>query len=99
MSLPIVTVPSCIASSSALWVRGEARLISSARISEPNSGPGWNMSCGALSGRSTSTTVPVMSAGMRSGVNWMRLCEIPSALAKERTMLVLPIPGTPSSSA
>ena len=40
-----------------------------------------------------------MSAGIRSGVNWMRLCVIPSAPANACTMLVLPIPGTPSSSA
>ena len=35
---------------------------------------GWNTSWGPWSAPSTSTTVPVMSAGIRSGVNWMRLC-------------------------
>ena len=62
-------------------------------------GPAGTRAAARGRGRSTSTTVPVMSAGIRSGVNWMRLCVIPSAPAKARTMLVLPSPGTPSSSA
>jgi len=39
-----------------------------------------------------------MSAGMRSGVNWMRLNVRSSAAASVRTSNVLPMPGTPSSS-
>ena len=42
--------------------------------------------------------VPMMSAGIRSGVNWMRLKSSESASARVRTSNVLPSPGTPSSS-
>ena len=65
----------------------------------PKSGPRSNTSWGPWSAPSTSATVPVMSAGIRSGVNWMRLWLMPSAPANARTMLVLPRPGTPSSRA
>ena len=40
-----------------------------------------------------------MSAGIRSGVNWMRLNEQSMTSAIVRTSIVLPRPGTPSSSA
>src|SRR5688500_15729777 len=43
--------------------------------------------------------VPVMSAGIRSGVNWMRLNSRSRASASVRTSIVLPSPGTPSSKA
>ena len=39
--------------------------------------------------------VPMMSAGIRSGVNWMRLKSRSSASASVRTSSVLPRPGTP----
>ena len=39
-----------------------------------------------------------MSAGIRSGVNWMRLKERSSTSPSVRTSRVLPRPGTPSSS-
>ena len=42
--------------------------------------------------------VPRMSAGIRSGVNWMRLKERSSTSPSVRTSSVLPRPGTPSSS-
>ena len=45
------------------------------------------------------TVVPMMSAGIRSGVNWMREKLSPTASASVRTSIVLPRPGTPSSSA
>ncbi len=45
------------------------------------------------------TFVPVMSAGIRSGVNWMRLKSVPSTWARVRTRSVLATPGTPSMSA
>ena len=45
------------------------------------------------------TFVPVMSAGMRSGVNWMRAKSQPSTCASVRTSSVLATPGTPSISA
>ena len=40
-----------------------------------------------------------MSAGIRSGVNWMRENVSDSVSASVRTSIVLPRPGTPSSSA
>ncbi len=39
-----------------------------------------------------------MSAGMRSGVNWMRRAEQPSVVANAFTSVVFATPGTPSSS-
>ncbi len=42
--------------------------------------------------------VPRMSAGIRSGVNWMRLKLMSSTSPSVRTSSVLPRPGTPSSS-
>ena len=45
------------------------------------------------------TVVPMMSAGIRSGVNWMRENLSPTHSASVRTSIVLPRPGTPSSSA
>ena len=41
--------------------------------------------------------VPTMSAGIRSGVNWMRLKRSDSTSPSVRTSSVLPRPGTPSS--
>ncbi len=41
--------------------------------------------------------VPVISAGIRSGVNWIRANDRSSACASVRTSRVLPRPGTPSS--
>ncbi len=40
-----------------------------------------------------------MSAGSRSGVNWMRRALQPSVVANALTMVVFATPGTPSSSA
>ena len=46
--------------------------------------------------RSSSTTsVPNMSAGIRSGVNWMRLKEREKVSATDLTRSVFPSPGTP----
>ena len=42
--------------------------------------------------------LPTMSAGIRSGVNWMREYLRCSARASVRSSVVLPRPGTPSSS-
>ena len=71
VSPPTVTECSCIASSNADWVFGVARLISSARTICAKIGPfrNWNSRPRAVS---TTIVVPVTSAGMRSGVNWMR---------------------------
>ena len=64
-----VTWRSSIASSSAAWVLGGVRLISSASRKSVNTGPRerWNVPV-----RGSSTWVPTTSAGIRSGVNWMR---------------------------
>ncbi len=43
------------------------------------------------------TSVPVMSEGIRSGVNWMRLNSSDSASASVRIISVLARPGTPTS--
>ena len=40
-------------------------------------------------------SVPVMSDGIRSGVNWMRLKTRPSVCAMVRTSSVLAVPGRP----
>ena len=40
-------------------------------------------------------SVPVMSVGIRSGVNCMRLNDSPSAVASVRTSKVLAVPGMP----
>ena len=40
-----------------------------------------------------------MSAGSRSGVNWMRRLPQPSATANALTIVVFATPGTPSSNA
>ncbi len=48
---------------------------------------------------SSMISVPVMSLGMRSGVNWMRENARSSASAIVETMSVLPSPGTPIRSA
>ncbi len=49
--------------------------------------------------RAPSITIdPVMSPGIRSGVNWTRLVRTESAAARLRTSRVLATPGTPSIS-
>ena len=65
--------PSLIASSSADWVRGLARLISSASTTFAKSGPGWNTKRPvARPSSSSGTAAPISRAGSRSLVNWMR---------------------------
>ena len=70
----IVTWYSCIASSSAAWVFGGVRLISSASSTFVNTGPGENASSPARR-----VIVPVRSDGSMSGVNWTRRKDTPSA--------------------
>ena len=48
---------------------------------------------------SSSTSLPRMSDGMRSGVNWMRRASRPSTMPMVSTSLVLARPGRPISSA
>ena len=70
---PTVTLCSCIASSRADCVFGVARLISSASTIWANIGPGWKLKARLPSLASVMMLVPMMSDGIRSGVNWMRL--------------------------
>jgi hypothetical protein len=78
-------------------VFGGVRLISSARTTLANSGPAMNLNSRAPVERfSSMTSVPVMSAGIRSGVNWMRLKSSDRHFASVEIMSVLASPGTPS---
>ena len=82
-------------SSSADWVLGEARLISSPTTMLANTGPGLN----SKSRRSwLYALTPVMSLGSRSGVNWMRRTEQSVDRASALASIVLPTPGTSSIS-
>src|SRR5690606_9733168 len=95
-----VTCRSCIASSSAACVRGGVRLISSARTMFAKIGPFTNRKRRApVAASSSRISVPVMSLGTRSGVNWIRRNSSAIASAIERIMSVLARPGTPTSSA
>ena len=82
-----------MASSSADWVLGEARLISSPSTMLANTPPGRKSKVPLAR---LYTLTPVTSEGSRSGVNWIRChcrsSEVASALAR----LVLPTPGTSS---
>jgi len=93
VSPSIVTWRSSIASSSADCVFGGVRLISSARRRLVKIGP-LRSENSAVCG--LKTVVPTTSAGMRSGVNWMRRNGAPSSAANVRTNSVLAVPGTPS---
>ncbi len=90
-----VTWRSSMASSRADWVLGVARLISSASTIWAKIGPGRN-SNSRLCWLKIET--PVTSEGSRSGVNWMRLKLQPIERAMRLASIVLPTPGTSSSS-
>ena len=93
-----VTWYSCIASSSAAWVFGGVRLISSARMMFAKIGPRMNRMTRLPVARSSSmTSAPRMSEGIRSGVNWMRLNRRSTASASFLMMSVFARPGTPRS--
>ena len=93
-----VTVRSCIACSNAACVFGGARLISSASTMLPNTGPGANRNARLpVPGSSSINSVPVMSLGIRSGVNCTRVNVRSSARATVCTSNVLASPGTPMS--
>ena len=83
---------SCIASSSADWVRGVARLISSTSTTLVKTGPGTKRK----SPGARSTLLPVTSPGSRSGVPWTRANDRPSDRANALASSVLPTPGTSS---
>ena len=80
-------------SSSADWVLGVARLISSARTICAMTGPGRNSNSPVFW---LKIETPVTSLGSRSGVNWMRRKVQPIDLAKALASIVLPTPGTSS---
>src|SRR5690349_1329365 len=94
-----VTACSCIACSSAAWVFGGARLISSASTMFANTGPCTNLKKRRpLEWSSSSSSVPVMSLGIKSGVNCTREKLRSSACATVCTSSVFARPGTPTSS-
>ena len=91
-----VTCFSCMASSRAAWVFGGVRLISSARMRLAKMGPRENSKRRVPSPPVCRISLPTMSVGIRSGVNWMRWKERPSTLPKVLTRRVLASPGTPT---
>src|SRR5690606_4594256 len=92
-----VTCRSSIASSRADWVFGGVRLISSARKRFVKIGPSRNLNV-RPSPDGSSTSCPVTSEGMRSGVHCTREKSSASEWASALTNSVLATPGTPSSS-
>ena len=63
-------------------------------------GPARNLNIRSLvAGSSWITSVPVMSMGIRSGVNWMRLKLKANACARVLTIKVFARPGTPTNRA
>src|SRR4051812_34238807 len=89
-----VTLRSCMHSSRPDCVLGEARLISSTRITLAKIGPGRNSK--RLS-RWLKTFVPTTSAGSRSAVHWIRANWRSRDRASARARVVLPTPGRSSS--
>ena len=60
-------------------------------------GPSTKRNCRRPWSSSSNTLVPVMSEGIRSGVNWMRLKSMSRIRASVLTISVLARPGTPTS--
>src|SRR6266566_1197568 len=89
----IVTCCSCMHSSRAACVLGEARLISSTSRRLANTGPGRNSNSFE---RWSKTLTPVTSDGSRSGVNWSREKEQSSERASAFASIVFPTPGKSS---
>src|SRR5687767_984696 len=89
----IVACRSSMHSSSALWVLGVARLISSARTTWAMIGPGRNSNSVVFW---LKIDRPVTSDGRRSGVNWMRRNVQPMLWESAFASIVLPTPGTSS---
>ena len=82
-----------MASSSADCVFGVARLISSASTRLAKIGPGWKRRALVAALSVSMIMLPTMSAGIRSGVNWMREYFRCSTRASVRSSVVLPRPG------
>src|SRR5438067_7199363 len=89
----IVTWSSCMHSSSAACVFGDARLISSTRSRFANTGPGRNSNSFE---RWLKTFTPVTSDGSRSGVNWSRENEASRERERAFASIVFPTPGKSS---
>ena len=94
---PTVTSRSCMACSNAACVLGGVRLISSASRMLVNTGPSTKRKLRRPRSPSSNTFVPVMSEGIRSGVNWIRLNWMSRMRASVLTINVLASPGTPTS--
>ena len=88
-----VTCASCMHSSSAACVFGDARFTSSTSSSCANTGPGRNSNSFS---RWLKTLTPVTSDGRRSGVNWSRENEQSSERASAFASIVFPTPGKSS---
>src|SRR4051812_3877142 len=88
-----VTWLSCMHSSSAACVFGEARFTSSTSSRFANTGPGLKSNAFA---RWSKTLTPVTSEGSRSGVNWRRENEQSSERASAFASIVFPTPGKSS---
>src|SRR4051812_34043210 len=89
-----VTLRSCMHSSRPDCVFGEARLISSTRMTLAKMGPGRNSK---RDSRWLKTFVPTTSAGSRSDVHWIRANCSSIDRASARARVVLPTPGRSSS--
>src|SRR5256714_5727872 len=88
-----VTWFSCMHSSSAACVFGEARFTSSTRTRFAKTGPGRNSNSLAFW---LKTFTPVTSDGSKSGVNWMREKEQSTDRASAFASIVFPTPGKSS---
>src|SRR6266849_255774 len=88
-----VTWLSCMHSSSAACVLGDARFTSSTSRRLAKTGPGRNSNSFV---RWLKTLTPVTSDGRRSGVNWSRENEQSSERASAFASIVLPTPGKSS---
>src|SRR3954453_4785632 len=88
-----VTCASCMHSSSADCVFGDARLTSSTSSRFAKTGP-WRKSNSFV--RWSKTLTPVMSVGSRSGVNWMREKGQSTERARAFASIVFPTPGKSS---
>src|SRR5215213_9372350 len=88
-----VTWFSCMHSSSAAWVFGEARFTSSTSRMFAKTGPGRNSNSFV---RWSKTFTPVTSEGSRSGVNWIRENEQSTERASAFASIVFPTPGKSS---
>ena len=88
-----VTCTSCMHSSKADCVFGDARLISSTSTRLANTGPGLNSNSLPVM---LKTLTPVTSDGSRSGVAWTRANSQSSERAIDLASIVLPTPGKSS---